>query len=96
MQKEKKFKLKEKGGLPEEIEPRSDETAAAEEGAIDTAPGPPPPPPAMGWHMEAAFSPMARLLTGPRPEGAETVAAAAMDSTWGAAPSDTCVEPATE
>ena len=95
MQKEKVIKTERKRRLPEEIEPRSDETAA-EAGAIETAPGPPPPPPAMGWHMEAAFSTIARLLTGPRPEGAETVAAAAMDSTWGAAPSDTCVEPATE
>lgn len=27
-----------------------------------------------GAHMEAVLRPMARLLTGPRPEGAETVA----------------------
>ena len=59
---------------------------------METAPGPTPP---MGWHMEAAFSPMARLLTGPRPEGAEMVVAP-MDSTWGMAPRATCVELATE
>ena len=49
----------------------------------------------MGGPMEAAFRPMARLLTGPRPEEAETVVAPT-DRGWGTTPRDTCAEAATE
>lgn len=52
------------------------------EGAADGAP------------MEATLSPMVRLLTGPRPEGAETVAGPT-EAAWGA-PSDTCAAPTEE
>lgn len=49
---------------------------------------------AAGAPMEAALSPMARLLTGPRPEGAETVAEPT-EGAWGP-PSDTCAAAAVE
>lgn len=41
-----------------------------------------------GGPIEALLRPMARLLTGPRPEGAETVAEPT-EEVWGA-PNDTC------
>lgn len=43
---------------------------------------------ATGAPIEAVLRPMARLLTGPRPEGAETVAEPTEEA-WGA-PKDTC------
>lgn len=47
-----------------------------------------------GAPMEATLRPIARLLTGPRPEGAETVEEPTEDA-WGA-PSDTCAAPTEE
>lgn len=49
---------------------------------------------AAGAPMEAVLRPMARLLTGPRPEGAETVADPTEEA-WGA-PKDTCAAAAEE
>lgn len=49
---------------------------------------------AVGAPMEAALRPMARLLTGPRPEGAETVAEPTEEA-WGP-PKDTCAAAATD
>lgn len=49
---------------------------------------------AAGAPMEAVLRPMARLLTGPRPEGAETVAETTEEA-WGA-PKDTCAAATTE
>lgn len=49
---------------------------------------------AAGAPMEAVLRPMVRLLTGPRPEGAETVAEPTEEA-WGA-PRDTCAAAATE
>lgn len=49
---------------------------------------------AVGAPIEAVLRPMARLLTGPRPEGAETVAEPTEEA-WGA-PRDTCAAAATE
>jgi len=74
---------------------RRDEEAD-DAGFTEEAPGPLL---AMGGPMEAAAArPMAKLLTGPMPEGAETVAAPPPTDRgcWGTAPSDTCAEAATE
>lgn len=49
---------------------------------------------AAGEPMEAELSPMVRLLTGPRPEGADTVEGPTEEA-WGA-PKDTCDAAATE
>lgn len=62
------------GAFPETAELRED---VAEEGmakAAEASEAAAAAAAAAGTHMEAVLRPMARLLTGPRPEGAETVA----------------------